>query len=108
MLVPMINYQPIVSRDMTVISLKEPTDAEFWCRRFGVDESELRLAIRHAGDGAEAVEKVLSRPLAQPHWGEHWNDSASLSSRASPSRNTPAAEKFQHPRLRARKSASNF
>jgi Protein of unknown function (DUF3606) len=85
----------------TSISLKEASDAEFWCRRFGVEEAELRLAMRAVGVRAEDVERHLARQLEVPRWGERWNDSASLTACAQAPRNTPSPNQRQHPRLKA-------
>ncbi|WP_353506313.1 DUF3606 domain-containing protein [Variovorax davisae] len=57
--------------EQTVIVLKEPWQLEYWCRKMGVTETDLRLAMRAAGKNSVEVRRYLDRP-AELHWGERW------------------------------------
>ncbi|WP_353506317.1 DUF3606 domain-containing protein [Variovorax davisae] len=61
-----------VPADPTVIVLKEPWQLEYWRRKMGVTETDLRLAMRAVGENPVEVRRYLDRPLSEPHRGERW------------------------------------
>ncbi|RZL62856.1 MAG: DUF3606 domain-containing protein [Variovorax sp.] len=48
----------------TFINVREPDDVRQWSDRFGVTESQLRLAIADVGDAAIQVGEYLGMPQA--------------------------------------------
>ncbi len=68
----MHHFNHRVPDDTRVIALDQPWQVHHWCRKFGVGEADLRLAMRDVGDLAEDVQRHLSRPLAEPGLHELW------------------------------------
>jgi len=64
------------------IDLADPYHVYRWCRRFGVTEGQLRMAVRIAGGDPRAVEAALRRarataPILSSEFrlqGEHYSD----------------------------------
>jgi len=48
-------------QDASKISLSEQWEINYWCKKFGCTESELRAAVRAVGNSAAAVEKHLKK-----------------------------------------------
>ncbi len=48
------------------VNIGDPYHVYRWCRRWGVTETQLRMAVRVAGREARAVEAALLRAKAPP------------------------------------------
>ena len=48
-------------QDASKISLTEKWGVEYWCKKFGCTETQLRAAVKAVGNGASAVQKHLGK-----------------------------------------------
>jgi len=48
-------------QDRSRINVNEPWELQYWTRRFGVSEEQLRTAVNTAGTSVEAVGKHLGK-----------------------------------------------
>ena len=48
-------------QDASKISLTEKWEVEYWCKKFGCTEAQLRAAVKAVGNGAAAVQKHLGK-----------------------------------------------
>jgi len=48
-------------QDRNRINLNERYELDYWKKKFGVSEEELRSAVERAGNSAEAVERELGK-----------------------------------------------
>jgi hypothetical protein len=53
------NLQNRGSEDRSRVNLSEDHEVQYWTKKFGVSEQQLRNAVDKAGSSADAVEKAL-------------------------------------------------
>jgi hypothetical protein len=46
-------------QDRSKVNLGEDYEIQYWTKRFGVSEAQLRQAVERAGSSVEAVQKAL-------------------------------------------------
>ena len=51
-------------QDRSRINMNERYEVEYWKKKFGVSEEELRAAVARVGSSAEAVERQLKKKAA--------------------------------------------
>jgi hypothetical protein len=49
------------TQDRERINLNQRYEVQYWTKKFGISEEELRAAVERAGPNAEAVELYLKR-----------------------------------------------
>lgn len=47
--------------DRSKINVNEPYELKYWAEKFGVPETELRLAVHKAGTNPDAVQRALGK-----------------------------------------------
>ena len=55
------NTQKIWKSDADLINLYESYEVQYWIKKFGVSESELKKAVRAVGHHASEVRKYLKK-----------------------------------------------
>jgi hypothetical protein len=53
------NLQNRGPQDRSRVNLSEDYEVQYWTKKFGVSEQQLRNAVYKAGSSADAVEKAL-------------------------------------------------
>jgi hypothetical protein len=48
-----------IPADRGLIDLKDPREINWWCKRFGCSETQLRAAVEKVGTSAAKVEQLL-------------------------------------------------
>ncbi len=48
-------------KDATRVNVNEDWELDYWSKKFGVTEEQLKNAVRAVGDSAEAVQRYLGK-----------------------------------------------